>query len=91
MNEHWETYVPGAGGVGWDLTLASLATHLAEKPLPPEEEGTASAAGLDFMRRSSADWGQAGVAAGEDPGWAQAAADRTTAACAPPANGNDLR
>ncbi|ONI73306.1 hypothetical protein ALI144C_46205 [Actinosynnema sp. ALI-1.44] len=91
VNEHWETYGPGAGGVGWDITLVSLTAHLAEKPLPPEEEWTASAEGLDFMRRSSAHWGEAGMAAGEDPAWAQAAADRTTAAYAPPTDENDQR
>nr|WP_042182687.1 SRPBCC family protein [Kibdelosporangium sp. MJ126-NF4]CEL15148.1 Aha1 domain protein [Kibdelosporangium sp. MJ126-NF4]CTQ93256.1 Aha1 domain protein [Kibdelosporangium sp. MJ126-NF4] len=92
VNEHWDLYGPGAGGVGWDLSLASLAAHLAEKPLPPEEEWTATPEAVDFIRGCSGRWGQAGIAGGEDPQWAQAAADRTTAAYTPPpTGGNDQR
>ncbi|CAM3649140.1 SRPBCC family protein [Kibdelosporangium persicum] len=85
VNDHWHEYGPGATGVGWDLALAGLAAHLAQKSLPPEEELAASAEGVEFVRRSSEDWGQAGITAGEDPAWAKAAADRTTAAYTPEA------
>ncbi|MCE7005710.1 SRPBCC family protein [Kibdelosporangium philippinense] len=89
VNDHWELYGPGAGGVGWDLSLASLAAHLAEKPLPPEKEWTTSPEGVNFMRASSSRWGEAGIEAGEDEEWAQAAADRTTAAYTETTDEND--
>ena len=72
-DDHWQTYGPGAVGVGWDLALLGLAAHVAGEdldrgtPLPPE-----------VMRESAAAWG----AAHDAPEAADMAA-RTSAAYAP--------
>jgi uncharacterized protein YndB with AHSA1/START domain len=72
-DDHWATYGPGAVGVGWDLALIGLASHLAgadpDRGAPPPVEA---------MRESAAAWGEAHDA----PGAAEMAA-RTSAAYAP--------
>jgi uncharacterized protein YndB with AHSA1/START domain len=81
MPEFWERYGPGATGVGWDLALFGLGRHLSTGADRPAE--TAGFEATDDGRRlitaASAAWAEAGVAAGEDRGWAEAARDRTTA------------
>ncbi|MGQ0573251.1 MAG: SRPBCC family protein [Pseudonocardia sp.] len=80
-DEFWTQYGPGATGVGWDLALLGLATHLATgADVPPEASTWAvSPAGLRFVAESSAAWCAAGVEAGADLTAAREAAARTTA------------
>jgi uncharacterized protein YndB with AHSA1/START domain len=82
-DERWGEFGPGAVGVGWDLSLLGLAMHLASgEPVDREEVGAwmASEDARRFMTLSSERWADAHVEAGEDPGDARAAADRTVAA-----------
>ena len=81
LSEHWETYGPGAVGVGWEMVLMGLAMHLAQ-PDAPKVDAAAFAASPDgkaILTGSSEAWGLAAAAAGTDPGTASAAARRTTA------------
>ena len=81
LSEHWDTFGPGAVGVGWELGLLGLALHLAypDEPRPDEEAFAASPDGRAFTVGSSEGWGRAAAEAGEDPAAAAAAARRTTA------------
>jgi len=81
-DERWAQFGPGAVGVGWDLGLMGLATHLMSgKSVDPQEfvAWSASEEGKQFVSLSSQKWCDASVAAGTDRAEAQAAADRTTA------------
>ena len=80
LSEHWDTYGPGAAGVGWELGLMGLALHLARpaEPKPDEAAFAASPAGRALIAGSSEAWAQAAIAAGTDPAAARAAARRTT-------------
>lgn len=79
--EMWETYGPGATGVGWDGGLLGLSLHLGavEGSLRPEEAQAwaATDAGRAFYRGAADAWSGAHVAAGADPVAAAAAADET--------------
>ncbi len=78
---HWDEYGPGATGVGWELGLLGLAHHLTE-PDAPKLDGEAFATspeGKALIRGSAEAWGEAGIAAGEDPAAARTAARRTAA------------
>ena len=81
LSPHWDEYGPGAAGVGWEMGLLGLALHLADPtaPKPDEEAFAASRDGRAFIAGSSDEWGEAAVAAGEDPDAARAAAGRTRA------------
>jgi uncharacterized protein YndB with AHSA1/START domain len=82
-DERWAEFGPGAVGVGWDMGLMGLATHLWSGRAVDRQEGAAWAAsdeGKRFMSLSSQRWCEANVAAGADEADAQAAADRTAAA-----------
>ncbi|TDC82559.1 SRPBCC family protein [Micromonospora sp. KC606] len=83
-DERWLEFGPGAVGVGWDLGLLGLASHLrADGAGVRPEEATAwmgSEEGRRFMTAVSDCWGEASVAGGTDPDAARAAAARTTAA-----------
>jgi uncharacterized protein YndB with AHSA1/START domain len=82
-DERWMEFGPGAVGVGWDLALLGLATHLATaQPVDPAEVATWSAStdGKRFMATSSDLWCAESVAAGTPDAEARAAAERTTAA-----------
>jgi uncharacterized protein YndB with AHSA1/START domain len=84
----WSEFGPGAVGVGWDLGLLGLARHLDGGETVKPEDGAAwmaSEPGRRLITLSSEGWHEANVAAGTDPTEARAAADRTTAAYAPPA------
>lgn len=86
LDEHWKQYGPGAVGVGWDLTLMGLGTHLASGAALSHEEAErwgASAEGKAFMRASADAWAAAHVAGGEDPETARAMARRTASFYAP--------
>ncbi|MFS0728238.1 SRPBCC domain-containing protein [Paenibacillus sp. 1P07SE] len=81
VDEHWETYGPGAGGVGWDLTLLGLYAHLTITGFD-QEDGIAlmvSEEGRSFMVQASELWGQAAIAAGTPQAAAVTAMNRTTA------------
>jgi len=81
-DERWAQFGPGAVGVGWDLGLMGLATHLMSgKSVDPQQFAawSASEEGKQFVSLSSQKWCDASVAAGTDRAEAQAAADRTTA------------
>lgn len=81
LSEHWDTYGPGAVGVGWEMGFLGLALHLAEPdaPKPDEMEFATSPDGKAFITGSSEGWERAAVAAGTDPAAAAAAARQTTA------------
>ena len=85
VDDHWAKFGPGAVGVGWELALAAgLARHLASGGAAVDREEaaawSASDEGKAFAAQSSAAWGRAHVASGEDETVAGAQADRTTAA-----------
>jgi uncharacterized protein YndB with AHSA1/START domain len=77
IGAHWDKFGPGAVGIGWELGLLGLASHLADPATaidpatgamwPTTREGKA------FVRTSSDGWGEADIAAGEA---AKAARDR---------------
>jgi uncharacterized protein YndB with AHSA1/START domain len=77
------TYGPGAGGVGWDLALLTLARLLADGEIADHEEFEKSPEGREFSRRSAAAWGQAHLAAGGEPEHVAAAVEATTKFYAP--------
>lgn len=81
LSPHWDTYGPGAVGVGWEMGLLGLAIHIADPaaPKPDEEVFATSRDGRVFIAGSSDGWAQAAVLAGTDAGAASAAARRTTA------------
>ena len=81
LSEHWDTYGPGAVGVGWELGLMGLALHIAQpdEPMPDEEAFATWPDGRAIIAGSSEAWGRAAVAAGEELAVAEAAARRTTA------------
>ncbi len=81
MSDQWETYGPGATGVGWEGGLLGLALHMErpDEPAPDEAAFTASEDGKAFYAGSSEAWGEAAVASGSEPAAARAAARRTTA------------
>ena len=81
LSEHWDTFGPGAVGVGWEMGLLGLALHLAQpdEPKPDEAAFATSPEGKAFITGSSESWGQAAVASGTDPDSATAAASLTTA------------
>ncbi len=81
--EFHEQYGPGAGGVGWDLSLHGLARHLADPDTAVDhaeaEAWTQSDDGLAFIRESGEAWGAADAASGVEPEVARARAERTIA------------
>ncbi|WP_171110690.1 MULTISPECIES: SRPBCC family protein [Streptomyces] len=81
-DERWAQFGPGAVGVGWDLAVMGLATHLssgaAVDPAVAEAWAT-SEEGIRFITLSSEGWYAASVASGEAEQSAREAADRTTA------------
>lgn len=79
-SEHWDTYGPGAAGVGWELALLGLALHIdrPNDPKPDEPAFVTSPDGKAFITGSSESWGQASIASGTDPANALAAARLTT-------------
>lgn len=68
--EMWETFGPGATGVGWDQGILGLALHLGtqDSKVSPEE-GAAwalSDEGRAFTRAAADRWAEAYIAAGAD-------------------------
>lgn len=77
----WETFGPGATGVGWDGGLLGLSLHLGavEGTISPAEAAAWALTdeGKSFYRAAADGWGAAQVAAGADPEAAARAADAT--------------
>ncbi len=91
-DEQWAQFGPGAVGVGWDMGLLGLATHLSTgDAVDPQQAAAwmASADGRQFMSASSELWYEASIAAGTDEVAARAAAGRTIAAYTGPAGGEE--
>ena len=78
---HWDTYGPGAIGVGWEMAFLGLALYTSDPDFekPDEMEFATSPKGIDFITGSSNRWAQADINAGTVPEKAQSAADRTAA------------
>jgi len=73
---------PGAVGVGWDLALVALGVHLETgEVLDPAEWAAWSltADGTALVRTAATGWGEAAIAAGDEPDQARAAAENTIA------------
>ena len=80
---HWDTFGPGAVGIGWELGLLGLADHVVTgAPVDPAvfAAWTASDEGAALVSASSAAWADARIASGGDPEESRAAAARCTAA-----------
>jgi len=77
----WQTYGPGALGVGWDLSLLGLALHVATGAGRPAEVDAwgATEQARTFMTDSSDRWVAAAVADGAGQDDARAAGERTVA------------
>ena len=83
IDDHWEQFGPGAVGMGYDGALVGLNVHLSTgQAVDPSagQEWMASEDGRRFMTLSGEAWYAANVAAGAEPDWARAAADRCVAA-----------
>lgn len=81
LSPHWDEYGPGATGVGWELGLLGLTLHL-DQPDEPKLDGEAfaeSPEGKALIRGSAEAWGEAAIAAGEEPDAVRTAAGRTAA------------
>lgn len=81
LSPHWDTYGPGATGVGWETAFLGLALYTSDPNFekPDEMEFATSTDGTAFITGSSNGWAQANIDANTDPEKAQAAADQTTA------------
>ncbi|HKS43985.1 MAG TPA: SRPBCC family protein [Amycolatopsis sp.] len=79
-DDHWDSYGPGAVGIGWDLSLLGLGLHLRGEHLEDPQAWMVTAEAKQFMTRSSQDWGSAYEASGASPERAAAVTERTTAA-----------
>ncbi|MEV6985052.1 SRPBCC family protein [Sphaerisporangium sp. NPDC051017] len=83
VDGHWDTFGPGAVGIGWDSGLMGLATHLGSgRGVTPDAaaEWIASDEGKRFFTLSGERWRDADIAAGADEATATAAAERVIAA-----------
>jgi uncharacterized protein YndB with AHSA1/START domain len=81
-DELWKQFGPGGVGIGWDEGLLGLDRHLTPGATLGPETATAWLAteeGKSFIRKSSAAWCSASIAAGDDAATARAAADRVAA------------
>ena len=78
---HWETYGPGATGVGWDLSFLGLGLHLGSGGETIDREANdawlASDGGKAFLHACAGSWARAHTAAGEGSQVAKAMAART--------------
>ncbi|MFF2848047.1 SRPBCC family protein [Streptomyces sp. NPDC058001] len=87
--EFWDTFGPGAVGVGWDLALLGLGMYLltGESVKDPEAWQVSDEA-REYMGRSSEEWGVAYEASGAAPETVATAVRATTDFYAPPAPGS---
>lgn len=81
LSEFWDTYGPGAAGVGWEMAFLGLALYTSDPNFakPDPAEFAFSHDGKAMLTGSSNAWGQAAIDAGTDTETAQAAANQTTA------------
>ncbi|MEU3979401.1 SRPBCC family protein [Streptomyces sp. NPDC026672] len=79
--DFWDTYGPGAVGVGWDMTLLGLGLHLEGREIGPGgvEEWERTGDARTCMTRSSEAWGEAYAASGAPPAEVTATVTATTA------------
>lgn len=84
--EFWDTYGPGAVGVGWDLSLLGLWAHLAGVELGPPEAMDSDPTIRACMLDSAARWGAAHRESGVDDDAADAAAEATANFYVPPSD-----
>jgi uncharacterized protein YndB with AHSA1/START domain len=84
LEEHWDTFGPGAVGIGWDLGFVGLTLHLAsgggQVDAAEVMAWTMSPDGIRFRTESGLAWCEADIASGEDPDTAPRRADATSAA-----------
>lgn len=81
--EHWNTYGPGSGGIGWEDSLRALSLYLAgdARCAPDEMEAFASTPeGQELTRRAADAWSRADQEAGTPASAAAMRAQRTLAA-----------
>ncbi|WP_405089765.1 SRPBCC family protein [Micromonospora sp. NBC_01392] len=86
-DQRWAEYGPGAVGIGWDLALVGLASHLGTGQVPAGGGVDPAAAvgwmaseeGRRFVTESGARWTAASVAAGTPTDQARAADERVVA------------
>lgn len=79
-DDHWETYGPGATGVGWEESLRALSLYLAGDPrcAPDETETfTGMHEGHELTRRVADAWGRVDQEAGTPARTAKTRALRT--------------
>ncbi|MBE3002267.1 SRPBCC domain-containing protein [Nocardiopsis sp. HNM0947] len=81
VDDFFATYGPGATGIGWEQALVGLALYLETGDPYPDGDTAWEESGSyrDFAALVGQRWGEAHVAAGGDPGAAEAAAARTVA------------
>ncbi len=81
LSDQWDTYGPGATGVGWEGGLLGLALHFGspDEAISDPTGFALSEEGQAFYRGASEAWGEAAIAAGTDPATARAAARQTAA------------
>jgi uncharacterized protein YndB with AHSA1/START domain len=84
-DEMWDTFGPGAVGVGWDGGVLGLGLHLTglKADIDPNTWHLTDE-GHDFYRRSSEAWGAASLAAGIDPATVERNVAATFGFYAPP-------
>jgi uncharacterized protein YndB with AHSA1/START domain len=80
VGDHWDTYGPGAVGIGWDGMLLGLANYLVTgegMDQAAAAEWMASAEAKEFYTASGQRWTEADIASGADPAKAKEVGDRT--------------
>lgn len=77
-NDHWRKYGAGAGGVGWDMSLAGLVMRLEGVEMPEPAVWFADEKTREFLRGCSLAWGRAAVEGGEGVEGARRAVVETT-------------
>jgi uncharacterized protein YndB with AHSA1/START domain len=81
--DHWDAFGPGAVGIGWELALLGMTSHLAGDPtLTPEEKAAlfTQPETVALVTGSNEAWVEAAIAGGDDPEQARAAGERCLAA-----------
>jgi uncharacterized protein YndB with AHSA1/START domain len=82
VGEHWDSFGPGAVGIGWDGMLLGLANYLATGQGMSQEDAAAWMATDEakaFYTASGRRWTEADIAFGTDPAKAKEVGDRTIA------------
>lgn len=93
-NPFWDQFGPGATGVGWESGMIGLHLHLATGETVDREAFEAWSIGDEGRRfgiASATGWGEADIAAGEDPEVARRRADEVAGfyTTPPPEDGGD--